>query len=190
VDSSQRSGGDGWSEVEQRFFETAPPDVPLQPAAPHSFDDLEAPLPERRRPRRAKQAQQKAKQGNKRQPAEPRERWSPARREAARKLLAALALGRQLAAAVVAAALPLLRRLAAATMDAARDWRARIPGREAARELAVRAFRSVFAPVIEQLPAGRADRGPILAAVAAIVAALGLAAGVVGAYVPHLTFIR
>jgi hypothetical protein len=158
--------------VEQRFFETAPPDVPLQPAAPPSFDDLDSTLPERRRPRRGKASPRK------RQFREPRDRWSPVRRAAARLVVLMAEVGRRLVATA--------RDRWVRALETARD---RWPGRAAARELAGRALRFVLGPVIDELPAER-NRGTIVAAVAAIVVVVGLAAGVLTAYVPHLTFIR
>jgi hypothetical protein len=181
VDRSQRSGGDGWSDVEQRFFETAPPDVPLQPAAPPSFDDLEAPLPERRRPKhaRANKARQQKTLGTEGR----RDRWSPYRRAIVRAVLMTFTTVRDRS----------LQLVASVKADLQVYWQRRVPIRPSwamARELAERALRSVFGPVLAQLPAERANRRTILAAVAAIVVVVGLAAGVLGSYVPHLTSIR
>jgi hypothetical protein len=72
-------------------------------------------------------------------------------------------------------------------------WQRRVPVRPSwamARELLERAVRAAFGPVLAQLPAERANRRTILVGVAAIVVVVGLAAGVLGSYVPHLASIR
>src|ERR1700722_12935185 len=43
--SAARGGGTEWSDLEQAFFASAPPDEPETVAEPERFDDLPAPLP-------------------------------------------------------------------------------------------------------------------------------------------------
>jgi len=43
--AAARGNGAGWSDLEQAFFASAPPDEPETAAAPERFDDLLAPLP-------------------------------------------------------------------------------------------------------------------------------------------------
>lgn len=183
MSSSQRSGGDGWSEVERRFFETAPPEIAIQPAAPPSFDDLDAPLPERRRQKRARGASKRPARLQRQQAAEKRDRWSPARRAVVRAVLMTFTTARDHARQLIENARGAVQLW----------WQRRVPVRPSwalARELLERAVRSAFGPVLAQLPAERADRRTILVGVAAIVVVVGLAAGVLGSYFPHLTSIR
>lgn len=183
MSSSQRSGGDGWSEVERRFFETAPPEIAIQPAAPPSFDDLEAPLPERRRSKHARAGAKRPVRTRRQQAAEKRDRWSPARRAVVRAVLMTFTTARDRALQLVQSA-----RAAVQVW-----WQRRVPVRPSwalARELLERAVRAAFGPVLAQLPAERANRRTILVGVAAIVVVVGLAAGVLGSYVPHLSSIR
>jgi hypothetical protein len=183
VSSSQRSGGDGWSEVERRFFETAPPDIAIQPAAPHSFDDLEAPLPERRRQKHARAGAKRPVRLQRQQAAEKRDRWSPARRAVVRAVLMTFTTARDRAAQLVATA----------RASAQVWWQRRVPIRPSwalVRELVERGARTAFGPVLAELPEERANRRSILVGVAAIVVVVGLAAGVLGSYVPHLASIR
>jgi hypothetical protein len=50
--ASDRQGTPGWSQLEQSFFDAAPPDVAVTPPPAPTFDDLGPSLPERRRSRR------------------------------------------------------------------------------------------------------------------------------------------
>ena len=46
--SSNASAGTPWSDLEQNFFASAPPDEPQAPAEPERFDDLDSALPAQR----------------------------------------------------------------------------------------------------------------------------------------------
>jgi len=51
--ASERPGFNGWSQLEQSFFESAPPDVAVAPPPAPTFDDLGPVRPERRKTRRS-----------------------------------------------------------------------------------------------------------------------------------------
>ena len=158
-----------WSDLEQRFFESAPPDEPQPVVAPMSFADLEPAVPEARaktlRIRRAARA-------------------------------VALDLGEDLLPppTVARRLLEGMRRLppafraapARARHGAVAGWRLARPALATARERATHLLRIAVERFFDGLPQDRPDRPTLVAVVSGLVVLVGLSAGVLASGRPIL----
>jgi hypothetical protein len=186
VNGPKRSGADGWSDVEQRFFADAPPDVPLQPPAPPSFDDLVDVRPERRRGARAAWRSFRAPRVR-----ATRVRWSATRRAWTRGVARVRAFFGWLYSWLERTAWPAtVRAIRRGVAFSVRTWRELAPARRVARSLAERGLRILLARLVAILPAERPDRGALLAAVAVLAVVIGLSATMLASHGPWLTFVR
>ena len=198
--TAERPGSSGWSQLEQSFFDTAPPDVAVIPPPAPTFDDLGPVLPERRKFRRPLKSRA----------------WNPRARRVLTRLGAVLARVRpllvrlQLVLARLRPALarvrpllarvrpisarvlarvrpvssrvrPALARARAQADAAARDGLRRLSaGARRAKETSKPALRAATSRFLDELPGERPNGRTILATLAVIVVLCGLSATVLG----------
>lgn len=149
-----------WSELEQRFFEAAPPDVPEPPAPAMRFDDLAAAQPERVNAatlRRVRTAASTVRTSVSRLAAAARRRSRPAVARARAQMVNAAATTGRAAAAV---------------------WRCSSAALAAAGGAAWRTVRAAGGRLAATLVLERAARENVGIAVASLILLFGLSAGV------------
>ncbi len=174
VKGSDRSDAADWSDLEQRFFASAPPDVPVAPQAAPTFDDLVGEPAPRVRKRVARPARASSK----------------ARPEGAvnARILFLRGLLRVLEKAE-AVARPAAARAARWTRSRLRALGPRVaPALRATRDASVRRLRALVARVLEDLPSERPDGKTLLTTLAALIVVCGLSARVLGSV--HWTALR
>jgi hypothetical protein len=184
---SDRSDSDDWSELERRFFESAPPDVAVPPPPPPQFDDLEPVARVDRRSRRRAPSPNRSPDAARIVPANAQ---SPARWRALATLVEDVfyRTGRRVAARAAAAWTIWASALAGATTG--RRLGPALRARRVAGARRVRAFVGrtfdqlvqvlvkVFVNVFVDLPAERPDGKTTLAAAVALIVVCGLSASV------------
>jgi len=164
-----------WSELEQRFFESAPPDVAVLPPAPPTFDDL-APIEPAARPSRASRGVHERNT-----------------KTAARTRRLALARLRARARAFFRRTMERAGALARPAMSHAQRWalqqarasqRRIVPALRSARSASAGALRAVVNHALDRVvvewATERPDGKTILAAVAGLIVVFGLSASVLG----------
>jgi hypothetical protein len=158
-----------FSDLEQSFFEAAPPDVPVPPPEPMRFDDL-VPSPPAR-PRKSRERREPNR------PAAPGARFRNAR---ARGAVATASLSRLVATGGRRFVLtPALRTGRGTARLAAAGWLRLLPRLRAAREATRRGIGAAVARLAADLPTERPDRKTIVAAIAVLTLVMSLSAGVV-----------
>jgi len=162
---------DNWSDLERRFFETAPPDEPVAPLPALTFEDLEEPgaRPVRRAPRRVRRQRS-------------RPSW-------AQPVLRALAVWSRLFATVFATVLATgfahVRRATAAAITHVRPAIDRLraaaaPGLDRAQAAVTRALGPLLSRLADEIPGERLERRTIVVGLVTMCVVLGLSASVLG----------
>jgi hypothetical protein len=168
-DASEISGGGGFGDLEDSFFDRAPPEVAVAPPPAATFDDLDPVRPARlnRRTGRGRRL------GPERRKAPARE--TPRGVDRFRTLLSAArgALGRAWNRARTWSG-----PFAARSAERARTWLAASAAR--GMDSAAAAWRAARARFMAELPSERPDSRTVIAALAALVIVCGLSASVLG----------
>jgi hypothetical protein len=179
-----RTGSSDWSQLEQSFFEAAPPDVAVAPPPAPTFDDLGPVLPERRKKPRAKPvrsprvATKGQSKGKSKGPRLASARVWPARLRPL--LVRCLALLTRVRPAFERAR-PALGRARAWGEATARDASVRLVASvRHAKESTRPALREALARIVAELPGERPDGRTVVATLVAIVVLTGLSATVLG----------
>jgi hypothetical protein len=161
----------GWSDLERRFFEAAPPDVPIAPAPAVTFEDLEMDLetpPRARRLRLDRRAR----------PRRPAPAWAETDRAIVRSVTRWVEnLERALRPAVARAGT--WARAWTGTTSTVGVGRMR-PAFQRAREVATRTLGLMIARIAAELPGERPEGRTIVAGLVTLVVVLGLSASVLG----------
>jgi hypothetical protein len=167
---TKRPGANGFSDLEQKFFEGAPPEVAIAPPPPPSFDDLDAGLPERRRVRRTAP----------RPVAAAPEREGRAILPGARAAIVARLARVRAALERVRPALARVRPALARMRPALARVRPALERVRPALERLRPGLRSALSRFLEGLPGERPDGRTVLATLAVVVVVCGLSATVLG----------
>jgi hypothetical protein len=167
---TERPGAGGFSALEQKFFEGAPPEVAVAPPPAVTFDDLDPVRPERRKVRRTAPRRVAAAPVGK-------ERVSLART----RLRALTALARAAVRAGLARVRPFIARAGAlGAAKAQQGGRDLMVAARRARASARPALQAALSRFFDGLPGERPDGRTLLATIAVVVVVCSLSATVLG----------